>query len=112
VPTNVNFSRPLIDLAWETVRESLVLRRNLTVIDNLDSPDGKFPRRSATWWWSSATFCTRIDRAPIANLVGAVRALQSSPLRLAAEFALNISDASVQDLFAQVSSGPRARREL
>jgi ABC-type antimicrobial peptide transport system permease subunit len=105
VPSNVNFSRPLIDLAWETVRDSLVLRRNLTVVDNLDSPDGKFPKALGNVLVVERDFLHSLIAAPIANLVGAVRALQNSPLRLAAEFALNISDDGVQDLFSQVANG-------
>jgi hypothetical protein len=105
VPANINFSRPLIELAWETVRDSLVLRRNVTVIDNLDSPDGKFPKALGNVLVVERDFLHSIIAAPIANMVAAIRALQNSPLRLAAEFALNISDASVQDLFSQVSAG-------
>lgn len=43
-PSNVDFSRPIIDLAFDYISDALVIRRNLTVIDALDSPSGKFPK--------------------------------------------------------------------
>lgn len=43
-PANVDFKRPIIDLVFDYLSDALVIRRNLTVIDALDSPSGKFPK--------------------------------------------------------------------
>jgi ABC-type antimicrobial peptide transport system permease subunit len=102
VPPQLNFSRPLVDLAWDAFRDSLILRRSVKVIDAIDSPGGKFAKALGNVVVVERGFLRSVVETPLANFASTLRTLQNSPLRIAAEFALNISDTVVQDLFNQV----------
>jgi hypothetical protein len=44
VPADLDYSAPLVTLAFDRIADALIIRQNFTVVDSLETPDGKFPK--------------------------------------------------------------------
>jgi ABC-type antimicrobial peptide transport system permease subunit len=95
----INLNGTVIDVLLDLAQDALTLVANVTVVDAIETPGGKYPKALGNVALMESTTAQALIESRLEALAATLRNVTQSPLRLGFEVLLNITDAEFMSVF-------------